>query len=166
MAAVERVRVSDYMSKYSFTVTSFELEAGGTKEADSLKAYLEDCDRVYITGEGEVQGCSSSVKSIEYGQYKDSLIITPTTPLVCYPFGAATSDLLMIRFLCTNSHTQAAEIEKSAASLQALGYDEPAITARLADTGYTVSFDDGKPTATPTAQVDPPAAGPTIGGLG
>ena len=72
----------------------------------------------------------------------------------------------MVQFYCTNSHTQAAEIEKSAASLQALGYDEPTITARLADTGYAISFDDaGKPTATPTAQVDrrPPTARPSAG---
>lgn len=69
--------------------------------------------------------------------------------------------------LTSATSTQAAEIEKSATSLQSLGYDEPAITARLAETGYTVSFDaGGKPTATPTAQVDPPeTAGPTIGGL-
>lgn len=69
--------------------------------------------------------------------------------------------------LTTSTSVQAAEIEKSAASLQALGYDEPTIATRLAETGYTVSFDDtGKPTATPTAQVDPPeTAGPTIGGL-
>lgn len=68
--------------------------------------------------------------------------------------------------LTASTSAQAAEIEKSAASLQALGYDEPAITARLADTGYAISFDDGRPTATPTAQVDPPETdGPTIGGL-
>ncbi len=166
VAVVEKSGISKYMPKYSFTVASFELEARGTKEADNLKAYLEDCDRVYIAGEVDVQGDGSSVKSIEYGQYKDSVVITPTTPLVCYPLGAATSNLLMLQFYCSNYHTQAAEIEKSAASLQTLGYDEPAITARLADTGYTVSFDGGKPTATPTAQVDPPAAGgPTVGGL-
>lgn len=82
-------------------------------------------------------------------------------------FTVSTPTALTVSFYISTASTQAAEIEKSAASLQALGYDEPSIRARLADTGYTVSFDDaGKPTATPTAQVDPPSTdGPTIGGL-
>lgn len=82
-------------------------------------------------------------------------------------FTVSTPTALTVSFYISTASTQAAEIEKSAASLQALGYDEPSIIARLADTGYTVSFDAaGKPTATPTAQVDPPETdGPTIGGL-
>lgn len=92
---------------------------------------------------------------------------TSGTPPLDFTDKTSVIDVMLHLNSTSSTSTQAAEIEKSAASLQTLGYDEPAITARLADTGYTVSFNNGKPTATPTAQVDPPeTAGPTIGGLG
>lgn len=149
------------------TLKEIRLQCENRNEASALTAILSAGKNltIGITGYGVVQ---VDVAAVTFSPGGNGIVdIAFNTPQTISTLNDGSLFFIEIGFdLTASTSAQAAEIEKSAASLQALGYDEPAITARLADTGYTVSFDGGKPTATPTAQVDPPeTAGPTIGGL-
>lgn len=149
------------------TLKKIRLQCENLDEASGLSAILSAGKNltIGITGYGVVQ---VDVAAVTFSPGGNGIVdIAFNTPQTISTLNDGSLFFIEIGFdLTASTSAQAAEIEKSAASLQALGYDEPAITARLADTGYTVSFDGGKPTATPTAQVEPPeTAGPTIGGL-
>lgn len=150
------------------TLKKIRLQCENRDEASTLTAILTAGKNLTIgtTRYGVVQ---VDVAAVTLSPGGNGIVdIAFNTPQTIHTLNDSSLFFIEIGFdLTASTSTQAAEIEKSAASLQTLGYDEPAITARLADTGYTVSFDDaGKPTATPTAQVDPPETdGPTIGGL-
>lgn len=150
------------------TLKKIRLQCENRDKASTLTAILTAGKNLTIgtTGYGVVQ---VDVAAVTLSPGGNGIVdIAFNTPQTIHTLNDSSLFFIEIGFdLTASTSTQAAEIEKSAASLQTLGYDEPAIIARLADTGYTVSFDDaGKPTATPTAQVDPPeTGGPTIGGL-
>lgn len=149
------------------TLKKIRLQCENLGGASGLSAILSAGENLTIgtIGHGIMQVPVADITfSPGYDGIVDMIFATPQT---ISTLNDGSLFFIEIGFDLTSTSTQAAEIEESAASLQALGYDEPAITARLADTGYTISFDDaGKPTATPTAQVDPPSTdSPTIGGL-
>lgn len=149
------------------TLKEISLQCENRDEASTLTAILTAGKNLAIgtTGYGVAQ---VAAEDITFSSGGNGIVdVTFATPQTISTLNDGSLFFIEIGFdLTASTSTQAAEIEKSAASLQALGYDEPTIAARLADTGYTVSFDGGKPTATPTAQVDPAVPdGPTIGGL-
>ena len=157
----------EYEDRGAITVQSVTLACEVETDAEALRQSIEAGKALIFGLEGNTKRSDLADAVIDAsGGY---VHITFNTPQELTPPSDESYFLIEIGFdLTPPTSAQAAEIEKSAASLQALGYDEPAITARLADTGFAVSFDaSGKPTATPTAQVDPPVTdGPTIGGLG
>lgn len=146
------------LANAELTPVDFKLKFHSEAEAAFIAPLITKC---YINTEAPSNGAYFPCTATANGTSVSCNFSTADT------FTVSTPTALTVSFYISTASTQAAEIEKSAASLQALGYDEPAIKARLADTGYAISFDNsGKPTATPTAQVDPPVtAGPTIGGL-
>lgn len=159
---------NDVSAQGDLTLKEIRLQCESQDEASTLTTILTAGKNLTIgtTGHGVVQVATAAITFSPGGN--GIVDITLNTPQTINTLNDGSLFFIEIGFdLTTSTSTLAAEIEKSAASLQALGYDEPAITARLAETGYTVSFDAaGKPTATPTAQVDPPSTdGPTIGGL-
>lgn len=156
----------DYTDRGAITVQSVALVCEDETDSGALGQAIK-AGRALIFGlEGTTKRADLADAVIDIS--KDFVRITFNTAQEFVPPSNESRFLIEIGLdLTTSTSTRAAEIEKSATSLQSLGYDEPTISARLAETGYAVSFDDaGKPTATPTAQVDPPSTdGPTIGGL-
>lgn len=165
VSIVSKDATLDYTDRGAITVQSVALSCEDDTDADTLCQSIKAGRALTF----------SLMNNFKWVDLADAVIdtsggwvrITFNTPQEFCPPSLESWFLIEIGLdLTSATSTQAAEVEKSAASLQALGYDEPTIAARLADTGFAVSFDDGKPTATPTAQVDPPeTAGPTIGGL-
>lgn len=152
---------AEYVDQSTITVQSVMLDCEVETDAEALCQSIE-------AGKALIFGLADNTKRVDLADVSITasggyVNIAFNTPQELTPPSDESYFLIEIGLdLTTSTSAQAAEIEKSAASLQALGYDEPTITARLAGTGFAVSFDGGKP----TARVDPPApAGPTIGEL-